>query len=165
MATIEMKGIDEYLIKLSRLEKASKEEICGKAIYEGAKIVADSIKANIQALPTDDSFGPSLPGEPPLKGPTQIQKQGLLESFGITTMQDDGTGFLNVKLGFDGYNAKKTKKWPNGQPNQMIARSVQSGTSFMKKHEFVKKAVASSRKKSVDAMGKSAQKSIEEIMK
>lgn len=164
MAKIEMKGIEQYLAKLNRLEMATKDEILGKAIYEGTKIVADSIKANIEALPTDENLGPSLPGEPPLQGPTQIQKQGLLDSFGITPMGYDGD-FLHVKLGFDGYNSKKTKKWPNGQPNQMIARSVQSGTSFMKKHEFVKRAVASSRKKAKEAMEKSVQESIEKIMK
>lgn len=165
MANIEMKGIDEYLIKLSRLEKASKEEICGKAIYEGAGIVADAIKENITSLPTSDDLGPSWPGQPPLKGPTPIQKQGLLDSFGISKMENSDDGVLNVKIGFDGYNTKKTKKWPQGQPNQMVARSVESGTTFMQKHPFIKNGVSHSRKKAIAAISKSVQDSIEKIMK
>ena len=31
---------------------------------------------------------------------------------------------LNVKLGFDGYNGMKTKKYPKGQPNVLLARSI-----------------------------------------
>ena len=44
MANFAFRGLEEYAMKLSKLE-ASSQEIAGKAIYEGAKIVADEIKA------------------------------------------------------------------------------------------------------------------------
>jgi len=160
MATIEMKGIDEYLIKLSRLEQASKEDICGKAIHEGAGIVADAMRAELERLPTDESFGTT---ENPAKGIKAIQKEGLLHSLGITSMQEDASGFLNVKIGFDGYNRVRTQKWPNGQPNQMVARAANSGTTWLSKYTFVKKAMAASKKKAQEAMKKSVTKSIDEI--
>lgn len=163
MATIQMKGLDEYLVKLNRLEQASKEEICGQAIYEGAGIVADAIREELDwGVDTDERFGTP---ENPTAGPRAIQKDGLSRSLGISSMRDDGKGFLNVKIGFDGYNRVVTKKWPQGQPNQMVARSVESGTSWMKKTPFVKKAATQSRKKALSAMSKSVRESIEKIMK
>ena len=91
-------------------------------------------------------------------------REGLADSLGIASMQDDGTGYLNVKIGFDGYNGIKTQRWPNGQPNQMVARSVESGTTWMKKNPFVRKAVTASRKRALEYMKDSVDRSIEEIM-
>lgn len=162
MATIQFKKGDDYLFKLSQLELLSKEEICGGAIYAGAAIVADSIRNELDAIPTDESFGTR---EHPAEGPKAIQKEGLSRSLGISSMRDDGKGFLNVKIGFDGYNRVITKKWPLGQPNQMVARSVESGTTWMKKNPFVKRGASKSRKKALETMRKSVQESIEKIMK
>ena len=41
MATISFKNGDEYLMKISKLEAALKDEVCGEAIYGAAGIVAD----------------------------------------------------------------------------------------------------------------------------
>lgn len=165
MAKITFKGGDEYLTKLSRLEKACKQEIIGKAIYEGAKVVTDAIRQELNAIPVSETFvGPQV-AHAKMPGPTLAQKEGLEKSLGIATLKDDGTGFLNVKIGFDGYNEKKTEKWPKGQPNQMIARAVESGTSFMRKNQFIKRAVAKSRKKAMAIMKKKVQDGVEKIMK
>ena len=159
MATIQMKGLDEYLVKLSRLEQASKEEICGKAIYEGAGIVADAIRNELDAIPTDESFGTQ---EHPAQGIKAIQKAGLEYSLGISEMREED-GFLNVKVGFDGYNRVITKKWPNGQPNQMVARAAESGTSWLQKSPFVKTGTQKAQKKTLTAMKESVSKSIDGI--
>ena len=50
MATIKFKGLEEYELQLSRLEKMT-PEIAGRAIYQGAKIVADEIRKEIEDLP------------------------------------------------------------------------------------------------------------------
>ena len=88
-----------------------------------------------------------------------------MQSFGISSMQDDGTGYLHVKIGFDGYNDIVTQRWPKGQPNQMVARAVESGTPWMQKNDFVRRAVASSRKRAIEYMKKTVDKSIQKIMK
>ena len=59
-------------------------------------------------------------------------------------MQNDG-GFLNVKMGFDGYNSVTTPKYPTGQPNVMVARMFNSGTSSMSKQAFFDQTVNASR--------------------
>lgn len=150
------------MFKLSQLEVLSRTEICGGAIYAASEIIADAIRSELNAIPTDEGYGTK---EDPAKGPKAIQKAGLANSLGIAKMQDDGTGFLNVKIGFDGYNRVKTAKWPKGQPNQMVARSVESGTTWMIKNPFVKRAVARHRKQALEAMRRHVDESINKIMK
>lgn len=162
MATIQFKGGDEYILKLAKLEAELKDQVLGEAIYGAAGIVADEIRQSLEQVPTDESFGTS---SAPTSGPRKKQVEGLMDSLGIASLQDDGTGYLNVKIGFDGYNDIVTQRWPKGQPNQMVARSVESGTTWMKKNGFVRKAVASSRKRAVEFMKRTVDKSIEKIMK
>ena len=87
-----------------------------------------------------------------------------MESFGIAKMQDDH-GFRNVKIGFDGYNEVKTKSFPNGQPNVMVARIFNSGTSFSSKQPFFDKAVRATRSTAKQKMIEVAEKELEKIAK
>lgn len=162
MATIQFKKGDDYLAKLSKLEVLTRTEVIGGAIYAAADLMTDAIRDELEKVPTDETVGTSTN---PAKGPKRIQKEGLVRSLGIAKMRDDGTGFLNVKIGFDGYNRVKTARWPNGQPNQMVARSIESGTSWMKKNPFVKRAVSKTRRRALDAMRQHVDTSIEKIMK
>lgn len=161
MATIKFKNGDEYMMKISKLEALTRDEVCGRAIYGAAEIVADEIRTQLKNVPTDE--GRAFAGT--TKGPRKVQKAGLYNSLGIAKMQDNGKGFLNVKIGFDGYNGVKSKRWPKGQPNQMVARSVERGTSYMQANPFVKKAVAKSKKRALESMKASVDESIEKIMK
>lgn len=147
MAVIRFSKLREYELMLGKLGNASKD-ICGEAIYEGAKIVADEVKSNLDSLNvTIDvlAMQKAKKGEPTYI--TQRAKDGLIKSFGVTPMQKDRNGIYNVKLGFDGYNDVKTKKWPKGQPNQLIARACESGSSAMIKQPFFRQAVQKTRRK------------------
>lgn len=153
------KGMDQYIQMLGNLEYKAGVDI-GKAIYAGADIIADAIKANIEKITADDrNFV-----EGKRNGPTTLQKKALVASFGIAHQRNDN-GFTNVKAGFDGYNKVKTKRWPSGQPNAMIARSIESGTSFMKKHPFVSPAVAATKDKAEREMARVIEQQIIQTMK
>ena len=141
-------GIDEYIAKLENLE-FSTEDLVGKAIYKGADIVADAIKANIQALPESAC--------------KDVEKEGLLNGFGIARLKDEN-GYFNVKVGFDGYNDDKTKKWPNGKPNSMIARSIEGGTSWKAKHPFISPAVKGSKDAAEKAMVEEIENELKKTM-
>lgn len=159
MAKITFPGLADYELMLSKLEDGS-EEIIGKAIYAGAGIVADAIKSSIQSLPIVRGYGTDsnpLPG-----GVTSAQKAGLVDGLGISRMQDDA-GYLNVKIGFDGYNNTRTEKYPQGQPNQLVARGVESGTSWKQKKPFVRPAVTKSRKQAEDTMARIIDEEIEKL--
>lgn len=132
MARFEFSGIDNYIKQLNKLQQSTKDGVVGKTVYAGAAVVADSVRRAIQALPVGDG---RAQGDGLVDTVTLPQKAGLLDGFGISRMKDDD-GFVNVKLGFDGYNSTRTEKYPRGQPNALIARSVNSGTTFRKKQSL-----------------------------
>lgn len=163
MATIQFKKGDEYLARISRLEALTRDEVIGTALYGAADIVINEVRNQLDKVPTDEGgYG----SEGRIRtGPTKGQVKALKATLGIAAMQDDGTGYINVKIGWDGYNQIKTKAWPKGQPNQMIARSIERGTSFMQKHMFVSKAVAKTRKRAIEFMKQTVDRKCEETMK
>ena len=161
MARFEFSGIDNYISQLNKLQQSTKDGVVGKTVYAGAAVVADSVRRAIQALPVGDG---RAQGGGLVDTVTLPQKAGLLDGFGISRMKDDD-GFVNVKLGFDGYNSTRTEKYPRGQPNALIARSVNSGTTFRKKTKFVDKAVNSAKKAAEAAMDAACSREIEKIMK
>ncbi len=156
------KGAEEYVKKLEGLEKET-QHIIGKAVYDGAKIVTDAIHAGISAIPVhiDSKVGSD---SDPVSGLTAAQRQGLLDGLGIAKMQNR-SGYLHVKVGVDGYNRTKTKKYPNGQPNALIMRSIESGTSFRAKHPVVAPAVARTRKSAEKAMADRIDSEVNKKMK
>lgn len=146
MARMTFNGLTEYLEKLQRVGRNT-DEVIGKVVYEMAGIVADEVKSNINALPTEPDTEAIKAWSEKKKAPITVsEKKGLIDGFGITPMQTEN-GYYHVKLGFDGYNKTKTKKYPQGQPNVMIARSIESGSSVRDKHPFVRPAVNAARKK------------------
>ncbi len=161
MAKITFPGLKDYELMLSQLEGAT-DDMIGRAVYAGAGIVADAVKQGIQSLPIVTGYGTEsnpLPG-----GVTSAQKAGLIDGFGISKLRDDN-GYLNVKLGFDGYNRTRTEKYPQGQPNQLVARGVESGTSWKQKKPFIRPAVTRSRKPAEAEMKRVIDEEIEKIVK
>lgn len=156
--TISFKDGEDYIFKLQALGDAS-EDIFGNAIYPAAGLVADEIQKEISNLKTSKDGQGSL---------NAIQRAGLHEGLGIAPQRHDGN-YLNVKIGWNiegekGYNDIKTKRWPNGQPNQMLARSVERGTTFWKPNPFVKRAVARTRNLAQEEMEKVVEREIKKIM-
>ncbi|MEL7610601.1 MAG: hypothetical protein AAGU74_14000 [Bacillota bacterium] len=150
MARMTFKASDEYALKLSRFAAGS-DEIAKKAIYAGAKIVADKIKATLEGVPTEKFR--YLRGGDQFGGLTRTQKADLLASFGITPITRDENGDWNAKIGFDGYGSKSTNKYPQGIPNQLLARAVESGSSVRHKHPFVRPAVNATKQAAIAEMG------------
>ena len=129
-------GIDQYVELLSNLEFTAHDSI-GRAVYKGAGIVADAVKANIKSIPPTSC--------------SNLEKAAMIDAMGIAKMRDD-SGFWNVKIGFDGYDSIKTKAYPKGHPISMIARSVESGTTYRQKHPFVAPAVRATKDAAERAM-------------
>lgn len=151
MAVMKIYGLKEYQSAIEKLYRNA-EGCIKKAVFEGAGVIYEECKQAIDTLPVlplEKSFGTP---EKKIDGVTIIQKRGLQESFGISKMLND-SGFINVKVGFDGYNEVETMKYPDGQPNVMIARAVESGTSFREKHPFMRPAVNRAKPRAVKAMG------------
>ncbi|MBD5102039.1 MAG: hypothetical protein HDT27_04950 [Subdoligranulum sp.] len=160
MAKFVVKGIEEYALKVSKLGDQT-ERVAKKAIYEAAAIITDEIRKNIDGIPVQNG---TVPKGEMRKGIPEPAKEGLQQSFGITKIDKDREGVYNAKIGFDGYNDIKTKRWPQGQPNQMIARSVESGTSFMAPHPFIAPAVRKTKAAALKKMSEVIDEETKKIM-
>ena len=160
MATFLFGGLEEYARKLSDLALKSRD-VGAQALYAGANILADQIRRNLEAVPTIPNTSAH---ERYTHGVPEEQKQALLDSFGITQIRDDD-GYLNLKMGFDGYNGIKTRMYPKGQPNVMIAASVESGSSVQQKYPFVRPAIKQKEKECIDAIAAVIDKETAKIMK
>lgn len=157
--------IDEYAKALANLWKDS-EEICKRAVYAGADVVANAIRQNIQAIPIqegDNGLPPVARDGEKLYGISRRQKADLLAGFGLSPMEESGDS-INTKAGFDGYGSVKTKKYPKGVPNAMLMRSVESGTSFREKHPTVRPAVNKTRKQAQKIMEEEIDRQIRQRM-
>ncbi|MBD5151563.1 MAG: hypothetical protein HDT16_03490 [Oscillibacter sp.] len=140
MARIAFKNGDDFLLHLLQTADRS-EEMIKKAIHEGARILTNEIRANLERN---------------LEGSTQ-STGALAESLGITKIEKDETGFWNAKIGFDGYDE-------NGVPNQLKARVMESGTSKIQKRPFVRPAVNAKRKAAEAAMERVIKEEIKKTM-
>lgn len=153
-------GLDIYLGKLSEISNTT--GFIKRAVYDGASVIGNAILDAVRALPENN--GKFIPADLPITGISPEQKQGLIDGFGYTSMQTKN-GATYTKLGFGGYNTVKTQKYPNGQPNPLIANAINSGTSRRQKTSFVDKAVRSAKAQSYKAMADRLDKDIEQVMK
>lgn len=156
--------VDKYIRKLEQFTDAT-DGMLKATIYPGAKVIADEIRNAIEELPEiktnpreTKGSGTKRPKDnrkrsrhPKPAGVTKVEKEGLLDGLGIAGMRYDGS-LLNAKIGMDGYNKHVTEKWPKGHPNAMIARSVESGTSFRQKTPFIMPTVRKNKARAENEM-------------
>lgn len=141
MARMTFKAGDEYAVKLSKLAAGS-DAIAKKAIYQGAKIVADRTRLELRRVISQTKNSKST---------------GDLEaSLGITPIQRDENGW-NAKIGFDGYDRK-------GVPNALKARVLESGSSRQPKRPFVRPAVNATKQKAIEVMNQTVDEEIRKTM-
>lgn len=164
MASITFKGFEEYAKKLEQLQNVLAEKtIQEKAVAAGAAIVADKIRENLEALPTD-RYRHLRPGEV-FEGIPEEQKQDLRESFGLSPISTDKKGCMNTHAGFDGYGSAPTRAYPKGLPNQMVAAATENGSSVRRKHPFIRTAVRATRNAAIEKMDKTLEEGIKKIIK
>ena len=150
--------MDADIFKLQEMGKDT-EEMIRRAVYPAAGYICDACIDAIEGIPVIEKYSRNQL----LDGITAEQKAGILEGFGITTFQN-ASGFIHVKLGVDGYNSVVTKRWPNGQPNAMILRSVEKGTSFMRSRSVIKSATLKTRGNAVRIMREAFDEEVRKVM-
>lgn len=154
MPKLEYNGLQEFGAVLQKLDTKT-EGVLKMAVYDGAHVVFEEVKRQIQALPTNDTTGKH-------RDITPAQKAGLLSGlYGSQIQADDGNVYEYI--GFTGYNSVRTKKHPKGQPNILIARSVESGATYMNKRPFINKAKNASKSKALEATKRTFEREIKKI--
>ena len=141
------------------------EKVMKFSLYDGAKIAADELRTSVDDLArvTDaEAIQAWMTRTPSLISVSQ--KNGLRNGLGISPMKVGPNLKIHVKVGFSGYNEVVTHRWPNGQPNVMIAASCEHGSSAMLEQPFIRTAYVSCAGRVVKQMKETAKKEISEIL-
>lgn len=135
---LNVKGMDDLITAL-QMVGADSDEIISKAMYDGAGMILDAVKREIEALPEDDGYKKDGVLRSVI---TSSEKKDLIDHLGIAHFQKNG-GKVSTAVGFNGYSSHRTKKYPNGVPIALIARSIQSGSTVRSKNAFMNRAMKS----------------------
>ena len=157
---LDTSGLQQTMDMFDKLDNAS-PQMLDDAVKAGINVVADEMRSQISILKTSDNFE----GYEGKHYPSKKDVQGLLDSMGYTKTQTKSGGIMDAKVGFDGYNDVKTKKYPKGHANQMIANSINKGTSFLTAQPFFNRTKNKSQQSAIDEMQKSLDKSIKSVVK
>lgn len=160
MAKANVKGTEDVSKMLVALGKAG-DAIGKMAVYDGAAVIADEIRKQINALPEQDfkylkdgeQFGVITPQD----------KEDLANSLGIDQIERAAEGIRTV-VGFAGYGSHPTKKYPKGLPMPLLARAIESGSSVRAKRPFVRKAVNAKRKVAKQKMIETGERLIQQTL-
>lgn len=155
-------GMEDISKMLENLEDAA-PRAASRALYRGAGVMRDEIARGIEGIRTAP-FKFAKSGETRLPSPEEkavLQQAGV----GIAKFDKNGTEVgTSVGFGKDGYadvswnhmrSGARTNYKSDGQsqkPVAVIANAINSGTSFMSKQPFIRKAAKSGENKAVQAM-------------
>lgn len=140
MAKISFPGFESYEKALRELG-ADAEKICKAAVYDGAAIVADAIRASYYSQPH----------------PYSEHGNEVIKSMTLSKIRNDD-GYVNTKVGFVGYDSE-------GTATAIIARTLESGNSHQKKKPFIRPAVNRSKEAAIRAMGDKIDQMTKQIVK
>ena len=136
MAKFRFEGIDKYTESLERIGGRNAAGVLKYAVYPGAAVVADAIRAAMS--------GHKVTGD-------------LQDSLTLATMRNDN-GYVNTKVTFAGYDR-------NGTANAIKAAALESGTSRgQKATHFISKATKGATDKAIAEMSKALDEKLEQIM-
>lgn len=159
MPKVTVKGLNETIKMLERIE-SNTDEIIEEALKKGGGKVADIMRSEIGNLRTSDEYSRGDGKRYPMRSDIQ----GLLDSLGYTPVQLNGSIF-DINTGFDGYNSNKTAKYPQGHANQMIANSINKGTSFLVAQPFINRTRTKARNEAIDEIQKELDLGLKKITK
>lgn len=163
MAKVKLIGIEAYIQQVKNIDNGT-AKVCRAAVKAGAGVIADGIRQELTSdvAAVSDKMALAAYQHEVKTYCSESQKKGLLKSFGISKITVK-KGVYSAKVGFEGYNDVKTERWPNGQPNALIAQSVESGRTWMIKQPFVRPTVKRLEKTALEAMKQAADKELEKL--
>lgn len=136
--TMDVSGMEELEKRLGQLETEKAQGIAAVALYEGARVTADAVGQAVQGIATKRFKYPAPPGKQRMPSP---EEKALLENArkGVAKFRKTPMN-VNTSVGFQnsGYGELNGKR----VPIPMIANAINSGTSFMKKQPFFRRATS-----------------------
>lgn len=159
--TMKAEGLEELSRKLTQAgEKA--QSVAARGLYDGAGAMADEIKQAAESIKTSKFhyavFPPTVQ-----RDPTPEEKAVVMSAnAGIAKFEKNGSE-VNTSVGYSnaGYATLNGKQVPIPK----IANAINSGTSFMKKQPFFRKAVSSGSQKASQKIVKTIEDALNDIIK
>ena len=149
-------AISELLEQMD--EQAPK--VAAEALYEGAGIMAEEIRKGAEEIKTAP-FRYAGNGNTRLPSPEE-KEIVTAAATGIAKFDKNGAE-VNTSVGYR--NAGYAQLNGKTRPIPVIVNAINSGTSFMQKQPFVRKAANSGGKKSIEAMKKVIETEFEAMIK
>lgn len=159
--TMQVEGLEDLSRKLTQAgEKA--QAIAAMGLYDGAGAMADEIKNAADSIKTSKFhyavFPPTVQ-----RDPTPEEKAVVLSaSAGIAKFNTNGSE-VNTSVGYS--NAGYAQLNGKQVPIPKIANAINSGTSFMKKQPFFRKAVSSGTQKASQKIVSKIEDAINQMIK
>lgn len=155
---IKVDGLTEISDMLTQMEDRA-PAVAAKALYDGAGVMADEIKKSTGTIRTAPfkyaRTGTRLPS-PEEKAIVEAADAGIAKFNQSGTEVDTSVGFRNA-----GYAELAGKMVPIPK----IVNAINSGTSFMKKQPFVRRAARAAEPKAVKAMQQKIEEEFDAIGK
>lgn len=145
---LKVDGIEEVSKMLADMEDAA-HAVAAKGLYKGAGIMAESINRNAAAIPTAPfRWANTRKGETRLPSP---EEKEIVTGVGAGIARFEGSGAeVNTSVGYQ--NAGYAVLAGRLKPVPLIVAAINSGTSFMRKSAFFRKAVNSGGKRATAAI-------------
>ena len=161
--TTNTQGLTEVANMLNQLEEKA-QDVASGALFDGAGVVADAYKAAIGGIATEKFHylaKPELVGKK--RKPSPEEKAALIGKSGIAHFHKNGSE-VDTLIGITG-SAGYVNIGGKQKPVRMIARAINSGTSFMDKQPFARKAKSQSQGAAKAAIVAKAEEMLQELIK
>ena len=173
---IKTEGMDELIQKL---EKAGDRAlgVGARALYKGAGVVADAISSGARSIATEP-FRYAHEGMKRKPSPDEKAILNAAGAAGIAKFDKNGLS-VNTAVGYNrsGYaqvnwnhmsnkarTKYKIKGGGNAKPVAVIANAINSGTSFMEKQPFIRKALTKSKGAAQGVMEATIEQLVDQIL-
>ena len=152
-------GMTEISEALEKLEKNA-AAAAAQGLYEGAGVMADEVNKSAAGIQTEP-FKYAVRGDRRLPSPEE--KEIVLQAAaGIARFKKDGTE-VDTSIGFR--NAGYAELEGKTVPIPVIVNAINSGTSFMRKQPFIRKAASKGAPKAIKAMKDKIESVLDEYLK
>ena len=156
ISTSGMEALDKMLSQLG----SKAQDVASGALFDGAAVVADAFAAAVGGIQTEP-FKYAPPGSK--RKPSPEEKAALMGKTGVAKFRKNGSE-VDTIVGLTG-SAGYADVAGHAKPVIEIARSINSGTSFMDKQPIFRKAKSRSTNAAKAAIVEKAEKMIQEITK
>jgi hypothetical protein len=168
-------GLEEVAAILNALE-GSAQPVASMSLYEGAGAMAETVRGEVKNIRTAP-FKYASGGETRLPSPEEKAMLEAADGMGIAKFDKNGSevgtsvgyqnsGYVATPWGKARNNARTNYRFEGtfAKPIPVIANAINSGTSFMKKQPFFRRAVQRGTPKAEEAIVRTAEALMEAII-